>query len=289
MCLLELAKQTTGVAGDLTWISAGGLLRAAMSMGLNHDPENLVKMTPLRTELRRRLWVAILEINLQASLDAGALPLISPRDFDTRPPRNLDEQDLTAETGQDVLSDIGLGSYTQTSAQTALFESFATRLAIVNLVNQSDPPEYRETLRLSDDLVSSTRALMQRLRSYPRDEYGVSGISSFQLHLVEMIMNRHLLALHLPWWNDALRNPIHYYSRKTSVDAARTLASLYRTAPNPSPSLIDFDRLLVCGSGPFRSTPVHACLTLTLEYIHLKEEEQNNKGLTSLLEALNLM
>ncbi|KAK0655869.1 hypothetical protein B0T16DRAFT_21192 [Cercophora newfieldiana] len=279
LCLLQLAKQTTGLAGDLTWISAGSLLRAAMAMGLQHDPENLVRMPPLRAELRRRLWVTILEINLQASLDAGALPLISPHDFGTRPPQNLNEEELSGETTEHLASATGITSYTQTSAQIALFQSFTTRLAIVNHVNQSKPPEYEDTLQISADLITSARTLMQQLHAHPRDEQGIYGVSNFQLRFLEMTMNRYLLALHLPWWKKA--PTVHYYSRKAGVEAARSLAALHNIGPNPSPSLTDFDRLLVCGAGPFRSTPVNACLTLTLEYIRLKEEEQNNKGMTT--------
>ncbi|KAK0633184.1 hypothetical protein B0T14DRAFT_506057 [Immersiella caudata] len=284
MCLLQFAKQTTGLAGDLTWISAGSLLRAAMSMGLNHDPETLVRMPPLRVELRRRLWATILEINLQASLDAGALPLISPSDFTTKPPRNVHEEDLTNELNPDTLPDVEPSIFTANSIQVALHRSFTTRLAIVNHINQSSPPSYEATLRLSSELLSSTRALFQHLHSHPLSlnppTATAGGIFTFQLRFLEMLMTRYLLALHLPWWNSSLHNPTHYFSRKTSVDAARAIVSLSQVGPSPNPSLTDFDRLLVCASGPFRSTPIHACLTLTLEYIHLKEESQKNKGLT---------
>lgn len=283
MCLLQLAKQTAGVSGDLTWISAGTVIRAAMAMGLNHDPDNLVRMAPLRAEMRRRLWATILELDLQSSLDAGAPALISARDFDTRPLANADDHSLSKEANnRDPPPVRGHDAYTQTSAQVTLFESFTTRLAIVNHVNdpQSRSPDYHETLRLSADLVAATRSLMRHLRSFSGDEHGVEGPSPFQLRFLEMIMNRYLLALHLPWWNEALRSPTHYFSRKMSVDAARTLATIHRTGGEPGQSVTDFARLLVCGSGPFRSTPVHACLTLTLEYMYLKEEERDNQGLT---------
>jgi hypothetical protein len=291
MCLLLLAKQTAGVAGDLTWISAGSLFRAAMHVGLHHDPDNLTHMPRLRAEMRRRLWVTILEICLQASLDAGGLPLISLRDFDTRPPANLDEQDILEESGRDVVADRDRGFCTQMSVQIAMFESFATRLAITNLINdpQCSVSEYQETLRLSSELVTVNRAVMERLHSFSRDERGVKGVSPFQLRFLEMAMNRYLLALHLPWWHEALRSPSHYFSRKMSVDAALTLVALARTgppaanAPEPSPSITDFTRLFICGSGPYRSAPIHACLTISLEFMFLKEEERKNHGLMTAL------
>ncbi|KAK0624571.1 hypothetical protein B0T17DRAFT_557469, partial [Bombardia bombarda] len=279
MCLLQLAKQTTGVNADLTWIECGSLLRAAMYMGLHHDPENLVRMPRLPAEMRRRLWAAILEICLQASLDAGGLPLVSLRDFETRPPANLDDRNMDADKGS---------SWTRMSAQIAIFSSFPTRLAIVSLVNDpqcgraSSASSYQETLRLGAELATETRALMNRLHSFPRDERGVDGVSPFQLRFAEMSMNRYLLALHLPWWHDAMRSPTFYFSRKTSVDAALTLAAIIRPPPElSSPSLTDFRRLLICGSGPFRGAPVHAGLTINLELLVRREEEGKNQGLTA--------
>jgi len=283
MCLLQLAKQTAGVAGDLAWISAGTLIRAAMAMGLHHDPDNLIRMPPLRAEMRRRIWATVLEIDLQSSLDIGGLPLISPGDFDTRPLANAHDHDMSKDANaQDTLPVRSPNVYTQTSAQVALFESFTTRLAIINHVNdpQSRTADYEETLRLSADLIAATRSLMRRLHCFRQDERGTDGPSPFQLRFLEMTMNRYLLALHLPWWNEALRSPIHYFSRKTSVDAARTLSALHRASGGSGQSATDFARLLICGSGPFRSTPVHACLTLTLEYMFIKEEERKNQGLT---------
>jgi len=283
MCLLQIARQTAGVSGGITWISAGALLRAAVSMGLHHDPKNLVRMPLQHAETRRRLWATILEMDLQSSLDAGSPPLLSLCDFDTRMPARLNDRDITNDGSQHPSSEHSWSTYTQTSPQIALFESFATRLAITKLLNdpQSQAPDYQETLRLSAELTSSTRTLMQRLYAFPRDGRGVDGVSPFQLRFIEMTMNHYALVLHLPWWNEALRSPTHYFSRKMSVDAARALAELHRTETDPSPSVTDFGRLLVCGSGPSRSGPVQACLTLTLEYLHLKEEEKQNRGLMS--------
>ncbi|KAK3385326.1 fungal-specific transcription factor domain-containing protein [Podospora didyma] len=298
LCLLQIAKQTTGVAADLAWVSAGSLLRAAMLMGLHHDPDNLTRMPLLHAEMRRRLWATILEIDLQASLDTGTLPLISPHDFDTRPPANLDDADLTRHDTSSTTTAENDQGYTQTSAQAGLFATFATRLAITNLINDphcgsSNAPNYQDTLRLSAELTSHTRSLMQHLHSLPRGDHdsGGSGISPFQLRFIEMAMHRHQLALHLPWWSEAQQDPRRYFSRKTAVDAALALAALVRTPPrdgtNPEGegektdrSHTDFDRLIVCGSGPYRSAPIHASLVLGLEAICLKEEERRNRGLT---------
>ncbi|KAK0722143.1 hypothetical protein B0T26DRAFT_641820 [Lasiosphaeria miniovina] len=304
MCLLQLAKQTAGVGGDLTWISAGSLLRAAMHTGLHHDPDTLVPMPRLRAELRRRLWTTILEICLQASLDAGGLPLISLSNFDTKPPTNINDEEIVL--SQNGSTDVAVAtdsarsssSFSHVAVQIALFKSFATRLTIANLINDpqvsSKSPKYHETLRLSTELVAENRALMQRLRSFPSDELGAEGVSIFQFRLLEITMNRYLLALHLSWWRDGLHSPTHYFSRKTSVDAALTLVALARNttvdqvpdnglSPEqqhlaPTSSASDFDRFIICGSGFPRSMLIQACLVVSLEYLSRKEEDRNNLG-----------
>jgi hypothetical protein len=286
MCLLQVARQTAGVGGDLTWISAGSLLRSAMYMGLHHDPDNLVQMSPLRAEIRRRLWTTILEICLQASLEAGGLPLISLQDHDTQLPADIDDNNLPGEDYDAGVptADRNTDTYTRISPQLAFASSFAIRLAITNHVNGSKSgtgSDYQATLRLSAELEEANRTLLQRLHSFPKDDRGVKGVSPFQLRFFGMVMNRHLLALHLPWWHEALQSPSHYFSRKISVDAALTIAALARSAevPNAGHSLIDVSRLLVCGSGPYRSLPVHVSLVLGLELMAALDEARPTYGL----------
>jgi hypothetical protein len=56
MCLLRPAKQIAGLGADLTWISAGNVIRTAMYLGLHRDPKHLsIPSRPLySSELRRR-------------------------------------------------------------------------------------------------------------------------------------------------------------------------------------------------------------------------------------------
>ena len=75
-CLLLLARQVNGLGGDLTWVSAGALTRTAMSMGLHRDPNVFPNVTPFFAEMRRRLWLTVLELDVQASLDSGTPPLM---------------------------------------------------------------------------------------------------------------------------------------------------------------------------------------------------------------------
>ncbi|KAA8643766.1 fungal specific transcription factor domain-containing protein [Aspergillus tanneri] len=54
----------------------GLLVQTAMHIGLHGDPKHLPAMTTYHAEMRQRLCISILELNLQCSFEAGASPLL---------------------------------------------------------------------------------------------------------------------------------------------------------------------------------------------------------------------
>jgi hypothetical protein len=88
-CLTILARQIFSIGGDTVWMSMGSLVHRAMQMGLHRDPKHLPAMSLLQAELRRRLWVTILDLVVQSSLDSWMPPRISLDEFDTDPHYNI--------------------------------------------------------------------------------------------------------------------------------------------------------------------------------------------------------
>jgi len=272
-CLLHLARETCGVGGDLTWISAGSLMRTAMFMGFHRDPDNLPKMSVLRVELRRRLWTTILEIGLQSSVDSGGPPLISLSDFDTKPPSNFDDEQLV-ENDQFSTVPRPAQSFTQTTVQITLLRSFATRLAIAQYVNGfRSAPSYNETLRWNSELSTACRALSAVLQP-AYDPAGVlpGRLSLFQLKLTEHMVHRFFLALNHPWLGLAQQNPAYYFARKMCVETALKLhRSMTASSPAGEPGAAnpsnDFVRLSTSGAGAFRSVPLQSTMIVALELL----------------------
>ena len=282
MCLLHLAKEACGAGGDLTWISAGGLLRTAMFMGLHRDPDALPKMPVIRCEIRRRLWATILEITLQSSLDSGGPPLISLSDFDTRPPSNFDDDQLSENEQSPPPVARPLTTFTQATVQLALLRSFPTRLAIAHFVNHfNSTSSYDETLRLSSDLTTACRALSATIQpSYDPTGVFPKRLSLFQLRLAEQNVHRFFLALHHPWLFVAQNNPAFYFSRKMCVETALKLYRAFSTcspagASGTASQTDDFTRLSTCGHGAFRSVPIQAILTIYLELLWQAQDERS--------------
>ncbi|KAK0641956.1 fungal-specific transcription factor domain-containing protein [Cercophora newfieldiana] len=281
MCLLHIARETCGVGDDLGWVSAGSILRIAMQMGLHRDPDpdGVSKMPTLHAEMRRRLWATVLEMILQSSMDSGGPPLVTASDFDTRQPSNFDDDQLT-ENEQQPPVPRPLSSFTQTTVQLALLRSFPTRLAIAQYVSDiNTAASYEVTLKWNSELTNACRALSATLQpSY--DPAGIlpKRLSLFQLRLAEHMVHRFFLALNHPWL--AQDNPAYYFARKMCVETA---LKLYRAIAAGSPAgdsgtasqTDDFTRLATCGHGAFRSVPMLAVLSISLELLWQVQEDQS--------------
>lgn len=281
MCLLHLARETCGVGGDAAWIRAGSLLRTAMYLGLHRDPSNLPRISPFGAEMRRRLWATVLEIVLQASLDSGAPPLMAPSDFDTHPPSNFDDEQLT-ESNELPSIPRPLNAFTQTTVQLVLLRSFPIRLAIAQYVNHfNSSATYQETLRWNTELTNACRTLSATFQPF-YDPAGIlpKRLSLFQLRLAESMVHRFFLALNHPWLWSAHNNPAYYFARKMCVE---TSLKLYRAIATGSPAgdsgtasqTDDFTRLATCGYGAFRSVPTLAVLTICLELLWQVQEDRS--------------
>ncbi|KAH7376925.1 hypothetical protein B0T11DRAFT_294342 [Plectosphaerella cucumerina] len=270
--LLHHAKHITNIGSDLTWVGAGSLLRMAMFMGLHEDPKCIARMTPCRAEMRRRLWATILEIQLQTSLDSGGPPLITPDDFDTEAPANLDDSQLRedAETTYPVARDPE--EHTQMSVALAMHATWPARLAVVRAVNEiRSSASYTETLRVSADLTTAVQALSRRLAALR----AAGAITSFHVRFAEFSTYRFFIGLHQPVLSRALRNPVYYFSRKICVDMSlRLAATTFVTGRTPQdPAEVDVARLFVGAAGQYRTTMVQCGMLAGLELIHHAEEE----------------
>ena len=231
MCLVHLAREVSGIGADLLWISAGGLVRSAMYMGLHRDPTKIPKIPRYLAEIRRRLWATILEISLQSSLDSGGPPLISLTDFDTLPPANFFDDQLVDKA---PLSTSGsthppppkpLTTFTNTSIQIALLKSYPTRLAIARYVSDfRSETSYDETLRLNSELRTATQALTGTIQSFrPSGSAGKLKPTTFQLRLVDHLTHRFFLSLNQSYLAASQNDPKYYFSRKVSVDTSLKL------------------------------------------------------------------
>jgi hypothetical protein len=60
-CLLLLAKRINCVDLKQDWIAAGDLVRLAIASGMHRDPSMLANVSPFEKEMKKRLWLTIVE------------------------------------------------------------------------------------------------------------------------------------------------------------------------------------------------------------------------------------
>lgn len=273
-CLLMIARQSNGVDNKTSALSAASLVVTAMHMGLHVDPSHFAEsqIPQQEREVRRRLWAAVLELELQAAMDSGGRPLIRDDDFDCAPPSNIEDCAPKALSLDAVLNPVveqaetksrptvqPAENHTQSSLQILLARSLPVRLRIVRFVN-----DYRQGLRYPEALAMSKELVEEMRRSNALIEgWRSSGaaITPFQIEVFNVLMYRSLMALHYSFGLKAKDEPLFYYSRKVCLDSSLALLSPPVSQRDPV-----FYRLALRGRSAFQDVYTGAANFLS-EYI----------------------
>ncbi|KAJ5782239.1 hypothetical protein N7457_004013 [Penicillium paradoxum] len=272
-CLLSLARQFYQVKPQLVWLAQGTLLRAAIFMGLHRDGRYFPQLSFFQAEMRRRLWTTILELEVQSMMDTGMTPMLGLKDFDSKPPLNLNDEDFDSTTTLPPQSRPA-SEWTQSSLQLFLRQSLEVRMEIVCLVNNSfSEPSYEDILQWTGTLSTLHGDISRTMaQTTPGDPLAHHPNALDQNHLKYMT-RRFFLALHRPFAVKAFHNPKYYYSRKVCVDNALLLLT-----PEADP---DFDRLLHVSLSIFRYTMHHAATILCFDMIAQIKEDRSENSLLS--------
>ncbi|KAL4817414.1 fungal-specific transcription factor domain-containing protein [Aspergillus spinulosporus] len=243
--LLALSRQVNQVGSDLVWISAGSLVRMAMQMGLHQDPDLLGQIDPRQKQIRRRLWYTIMEINVQAAIDAGMPPMITDGDYTTRPP-------------SDEIA--GLNAADQPSLQGVLARSLSVRLRATRVINSmQEEPSYDRVLELGGQLALACSEATHILNQ------SACASSAFTSSFCSHLLRRFTLCLHYRYAIRAKSNPLYSHSRHACLEAALDLVTLLEDSV--------YSQLLVTGGGMFRDLITRGALIIFLELAPDAEED----------------
>ncbi|KAJ8130990.1 hypothetical protein O1611_g2641 [Lasiodiplodia mahajangana] len=80
------------------WIVLSITIQIAIHTGYHKDPKHFKNMSPFTSEMRRRVWATIIEIDLGISAQMGVPRLIKPAQVDTEEPCNLLDSDFDRNT-----------------------------------------------------------------------------------------------------------------------------------------------------------------------------------------------
>lgn len=192
--LLLLTLQSNLASPSELYLESGNLVRNAMIMGLHQDPEPW-EFSVFDKEARRKLWITIVELDLQFSLAAGLPSSVSTTTFHTRELLNVDDQDMTPEMSHYPPSK-QLTTYTDGLPQLALSASLPLRLQITNLLggnldlNTSAP----QLLHLASALEKSLLSLPSPFRTSTTKDKRLHRL--FTSISLELSLRRPLLSLY---------------------------------------------------------------------------------------------
>nr|A0A2U8U2K7.1 RecName: Full=Transcription factor asR3; AltName: Full=Xenovulene A biosynthesis cluster protein R3 [Sarocladium sp. 'schorii']AFD18258.1 R3 [Sarocladium strictum]AWM95792.1 transcription factor [Sarocladium sp. 'schorii'] len=293
-CLCNMARQIYNVGGDLIWTSMGPLLYRALQVGLHREPGRLPGVSMFQAEIRRRLWATILDMVVQASLDALMPPMMSLDEFDVEPPANINDEEMDEDTT--IIVPHPRTTFTSTSAQLALLETLPLRFGIVQyLFGMQSEQSYPSVLSLSSRLASALSMCnsLGNLGPQSQDQshdnnmgttnttMAFRSITPFQRNLLDYLVRRFMTPLHMFFATQSHSNPVFHYSLTVSLDAALALVSpatptttTISTPAHNNEETNHFDRLLSTAGGLFREGFRTALTTISLALlVHAKTQQ----------------
>ncbi|KAK1997556.1 hypothetical protein LX36DRAFT_749644 [Colletotrichum falcatum] len=224
-CLVDLMRQAYSLDVKSGWPASGLLVRNAMTAGLHRDPALTGGQTRAAEEQqrqRRELWYAVLELDLQNSMDRAMLPAVGLDDWDSP---------LPGDPGSGDDADGG-GPKAASSPRQVLISTLAVRTRIARFLNGLKcSTDYAEASGLHAELDALAGTL---LNSSPARDLGFAhGFST-------LLCQRSLLALHIPF--AVLRTPSYVYSYNVCLGTAFSVLERVDPPPPPPPPPADADR-----------------------------------------------
>jgi len=228
LCLIITAKSVTNTtcwAMDTCWLLTGLVTRLAISMGYHRDsPDDpQAPFTAFEREMRRRLWTAVVYLDLQMSLTSG-LPLLQLDGISADAPANVDDVDISPDNdGQPLVS--RMFEYTDSSPQVLLHRSFPV---IFNMVRQLNSPVKAKELCYNDVLAhdSQIRAELRQVAELARNPDHRNSMAYISL---DIFFRRALLVLHRRFALQPFAPAVFPVSYWTSLECSLALLVHHRT------------------------------------------------------------
>ncbi|KAJ4324418.1 hypothetical protein N0V94_001316 [Neodidymelliopsis sp. IMI 364377] len=201
-------------------IIVGIIVRVALRMGYHRDPSRFPDISPFKAEMRRKCWLMVMSVDLAQASQIGLPRLIQPFMCDTQEPRNLLEEDI-----HEAIEELP-PSRPEMELTPSLYTVVLTRVRlaharVIDLMNATSPPSYREVM----DLDAMLRDVYFKLPECAKPVMG----ADFDSTLSPASMRRFYLGLSFLKIQIMLHRPylllgrtdLHYeYSRRVCLNAA---------------------------------------------------------------------
>ncbi|KAF3007741.1 hypothetical protein E8E13_009945 [Curvularia kusanoi] len=201
-------------------ILVGITVRSAFRMGYHREPSLFPDISPFKAEMRRRLWLMVMSIDLATSSQVGLPRLIQPFMCDAREPRNLLEEDLFEDIPELP------PSRPEIELTASLYSVVLTRVRLANakvmdLLNAPSQPAYREIMEMDAMVREVYINLPECAKPLPDEDFDetISPASMRRFYLGLSFLKVEL-QLHRPFLLFGRTDQSYAYSRRVCLNAA---------------------------------------------------------------------
>jgi Fungal specific transcription factor domain len=206
------------------WISGATAVRMAMKLGLHREPSLYGNLTPFECEMRRRLWLAIVQTDVLMSWQLGLPGMIPQGQCDTMLPKNLHEEDFDEDSVVIPLSRpwsemTKISPFLVKAPLLAVFTKVASHIQDIH-------PKDSDIPILEQELYAARETLPPIFKVRPMQESILDHPSMILRRLaIDQTLHSGLCILHRRHLSLARSNPQYSHARKTVIDASLTLLS----------------------------------------------------------------
>lgn len=151
------------------WILLGVIVRLAMRMGYHRDARHYSQLTPFQGEMRRRMWHALVMIEVLISFQIGLPSIVRTLQSDCQPPRNLLDSDLNV-TMKELPPNRPFEELTPVSYSIAKVRITNVFAAAAELSHRTIPPAYTQMMELDQQIEVARSLVPTRLLGRPLDQ-----------------------------------------------------------------------------------------------------------------------
>ncbi|KAJ2988768.1 hypothetical protein NUW58_g3806 [Xylaria curta] len=204
------------------WFLLAFQVNLALRMGYHRDPSHFPNITPLQSEMRRRLWSSIVFSDVMISCQMGMPRMISNAGCDTAEPRNLNDSDLTPDMSELPVArpETEMTTVLSVIARRRVLEALGV---IADLTASAKPCSYAEVMRVDQVLREAEARIPPPIKTKPL----ATSMTDPPIIIMARLFTRHMfykgqLMLHRRFLqvNTSQSADIFAYSRDTCLDAS---------------------------------------------------------------------
>lgn len=208
------------------WLMGGTIIRLAFRMGYHRDPDAYPRISVHQGEIRRRIWALILQLDALTSYQMGLPAMVQDAHCDTKPPRNLFDEDFGPDTKQlppsRPESEVTPILYVINKVRiSACFREIYSRVAL----GGSD--DYAEIMALHQRLLTAHESVSPRLQlGNLQDTVTVQPHLLLRRCMLELLFLKCLCILHRRHMTKSFTQAEFSQSRSLCVEAAMSILAI---------------------------------------------------------------